>query len=431
MMKLNKIFIFFISALICFISSQLFSLEISLDDYIKKALDTSTEIKNYKDQKEIAKKEYLNTVYQSYIPDVYYTLSSNLYSDTKKFSINDDETSSSLNLSYNLFNNFKDKFTVDFQFIDIAIAEANLWLNVQDTIYNAISRYADLLKNKKMIEVSRSNMESYLDQYEKTKIYYSQGLKSYSDLLKSELNYKDSELFYTQNENLEINSLINFNIAIKDDPVSAKNPLEIVFDESQGIAGIDESIEKGLKNRKEIYIKEKEIEKKEKELKKSYATLYPDTKLDFSYAKNKIFSIGSGEKTYAMSFSLSFPITSGIYTKDKNYYEANIYLAETRRDLDDLKLSIKKEIISAIYQFSYAKKSYEVSKIKAKISNDNLEITKQKYYEGNASVIDLVDAQKDQLNSQTDLANSYYDLYLAMVYYKKVIGEELWKGEGI
>lgn len=415
-----------------FLAAVNLSSEITLESYLKRNIEISHEIKKQQEELESSKRTYLYRLYDMYLPQISYNLSTNLYSDYKKdWGFKKDYSSSYLSISKNLFNNFKDDLNLKNSLINFEISSNNLWLAKQEISYSAINTYINYLKAIKLLEVSKLNKKSYEEQYEKTKSYYNEGLRSYSDLLKSELNLKTAELYYLSQQNYLKNSLMNFNSLYYEDPLKDETPSDIFFDENIKIPGETEAIEKALKNRKEIDTLKKNLKIKEIELEKSKISLYPEFKLDFSYSRHNILNLSDKKDTnYSLSFSMFYPFgPSELINKSAERYGAESEFKQMKRKLNEIEISIKKEVISALLSLSYGIKRYEVAKIKTKISRDNFDIIKQKYSEGKASVIDLIDAQKDELDANTELAESYYELYLSMISLKKAMGEKLWNGE--
>lgn len=402
-----------------------------IDSYIKKALSLSYEVKEEKENLEIAQRDYFSNVSKLYFPEIYYNLGSTLYSDLKtNFSLNKNDFSSKFYLNYNFFNNFKDKLLLEIAYLKKKQAENRLWLKKQEITLDAIKKYCDLLKNYKLLEVMKANEDSYATEYEKSKIYYSQGLRSYSDLLKSELNLKNAQLSTIYAQNLSKTSLMEFNYRIYEKPLTDNIAKEISFDENIEILPLEKAIEEALKSRKELEIYNDDLKIKEKELKKNYIGKFPDIRLDFSYSRSEIFGLGNTpgrNNNYGLVFSLSMPFGASLYDKYKDYSNALIYKERVNREIEQLKLSIEKEVISSYLDLEYAKKKYEVSKTNVEISKMNLEIIKSKYGEGKASVVELIEAQKDDLQAQSNLAESFYEFYKSLVLYNKAIGKQLWK----
>ena len=408
------------------------SAQINIENYVGKNILASHEIKHYEEAAEISKKTYIYSLYETYLPKAEYNFYSTIYSsDKKSFSLEKNYSSSQLIISQNLFNNFNDSINLKTSFLLYKISLNDLWLLKQEISFKSINVYIDYLKATKMLEVSKASEQSYIEEYEKTKNYYNEGLKSYSDLLKSELNMKTAQLYTISRQNYLKNSLMDLNSLYYEDPLKDEKISDIKFEENIELPDENKSIETALENRKEIYNLKKELEIKENSLRKAKIFSYPYLKLDLSYTKNNIFDIsyikGSDSRLF-LSLNYDFG-PSALVSKSNEIFAKKVELEQLKRKLIEEEISIKKEVISSILSLSYSIKRYEVSKIKAKISAENLKIIKEKYAQSKVSIIDLIDAQKDELDAQTELAQSYYDLYLSFMSYKKAIGEKLWKGD--
>lgn len=417
-------------AIIFFFLSSLFAGQFNIDEYVKKSLDLSYSVKEYQENLDIAKSEYISSFSSMYMPSAYYSLSDIPYSDAKtRFSLSTRDMDSQLSLSYKLFNNFYDSIDLKVAFLLRKQAEMNLWLKKQDVAFTAMNKYCNVLKNKKILDVMKVQEKSYQDEYEKSKQYYKEGLRSYSDLLKSELNFKNAQLSSVYYENVYKNSMMDLNYAIYLDPLEKFELSEIVFDENLK-EGMEEAVDYAIKNRKELKISENNIKIKELEFKKKYIGLFPKFSADLGYSRSEMFSIGNSSlknNSYFLKLSMIYTFGNEIFSKNKEYVSSKIYLEREKRNIEELKLSIKKEVISLFLDLNYSFKKYEVSKSNAEISKTNLEIIKQKYSEGKASIIDLIEAQKDDMSAQSNLAESYYNLYLKKAELDKAMGKEIWR----
>jgi len=309
------------------------------------------------------------------------------------------------------------------------LAEDNLWLKKQKLAFNAIQLFCSALKNEKLFEVMKINEKSYEEEYIKSQQYYKIGLRSYSDLLKSELNFKNATLSTFYYENNYKNSLMTLNYNIYEDPLNELNIQSMSEDISfPQLPSIENAINIAIQNRREIKIYQTMIKMKQKEYEKQKISLWPDFSIDLSYSKSEIFSLGpsSPNPYYSLNFSLSLPIGRSYYDRYKDVLEYKYYLNRAERDLFTIKLQIKKEVIENIRAYQYALKKYDLSKTNVEISKNNLEIIKTKYAQGNVSIIDFIEAQKDDLQARSNMSESFYDLYITYYAYKKSIGEQLW-----
>jgi len=414
---------------VCFLFFPSMSFAYDINSYIQKVLSVSNEIKKYEEDLEISKKEYASSLLSLYFPEIYYTLKNTPYSDSqKKIEIKDKNFESVLSLNYNLFNNFKDKISKDASYLAMKLVEDNLWLKKQELAYDAMELFCSALKNEKLLEVMKANEKSYEEEYIRSQQYYKTGLRSYSDLLKSELNYKNamlSTLFY---ENNYKNAIMSLSYKIYEDPLTELSLVPIKDISFPQLPELEKAVDIALANRREIKTYQTMMELKMKEYKKKKIALWPDLKADFSYSDYEIFSLGPSVSapSYYLKLSLSFPLGHSFYDRHKEALEYKYYLNRAGRDLFALKLQIKKEVAENARAYRYALKKYDVSRTNVEISGSNLEIIKTKYAQGNISIIDFIEAQKDDLQAKSNMAESFYDLYLAYYAYKKSIGEQLW-----
>ena len=404
-----------------------------VNSYVKEALASSHEVREKAESLEIQKDEYVSALAGMYLPHIYYTLSDIPYSESRTaFAVKKKEMSSDLSLTYNLFNNFSDKVSLEISKINRTRAGRALWLKKQEITLKAVKKYCEVLKAKRLMGVVKANEASYADEYQKALQYYKEGFKSYSDLLKSDLNLKTAQLSALSSENYYRNSLMDLNYAVYADPQEENLLAELDFDTSLRILPVEESLVTAMGRRQEILLYEENIRIRELEKNRRLKGYLPQLSADLAWSRSELFGLGDvtgRSDAYYLKFSLTMPLGSDLFDRNKDYMSSKIYLEREKRALSELRLSIKKEIISVSLEFFYAKKKYEVSSVKADISRNNLEIIKQKYSEGKASILDLIEAQKDDLSSQSDLAESYYDLYIKAADYGAAVGKQLWSEE--
>ncbi|MEW5951491.1 MAG: TolC family protein [Elusimicrobiota bacterium] len=400
-----------------------------IDSYVKKVLSVSNEIKYYEENLQLKKKASASAFAALYIPSAYYKFSSDLYSSSKKnFSLEKDYSSSDLIFSYDIFSNLSSSFDFKKSKIELDSANRDLWLKKQEVIYSAMKKYCDALKYAKLLEVNKASEKSYADEYEKSSQYYKEGLRSYSDLLKSKLNYKNAKLYSVYSENAYKSSLMELNYGIYEDPLNKNELSDISQEFLEKQLGYEEAVKYAVENRKELQNLKAEEKYLILELKKKTGDYLPLLNLSAQYSRVGIFNFSpapSPKESYLLNLSLKIPFGAELFSKSENYNLAYTALERKRREITEYELKIKKEVLTLALELDYALEKYEVSKTNSEISKNNLEIIKQKYGEGKASVLELIEAQKDDLSAQSGLAESFYDLYLKRAEYKKALGIDL------
>jgi len=428
-MKFLKIFLL---AAVVFPGGEVSAEKLNMRKYISLVHSSSVDVLKCRQEEEIARLEYISKKADFYLPSLAYYLSNSPYSSANnpKWLFKKTGFSSKFSLSYNLFNSFSDDLSLKKARISCRVAQIDLWLAKQNATIKAIWRYTDFLRKKKLLEVYRASEKSYYEQYLKIEKYYNNGLKSYSDLLKSELSYKNAQLSTLRYIKDFTNSKMNFNSLIFTAPMEDVDLSDLKV--SSGVLKtpvLEKGIEEGLRNRPEIERKRLDVEWKKLEIREKKINLLPAVTLDMTYLREYVFGLGEnepGKSNYSLDFVLSFPFGSTTLGKRKDYSSSVFDFESAKKEMEELEIEIKKEIISAWLDLSTEIKKYEVAKIKAKISRDNLDIVKKKYAEGRADIIELAEAQNDDLSAKSELADVYYNLYVKRREYYKAVGRKLW-----
>ncbi len=401
----------------------------TLDSYTKELFSVSHDLKASEESLELAKSDYLYSLASFWLPSVSLSASNTPYSSSgsPRLYFSDSRTSSSLSASLNLFNNFRDKLGLDSSRLSRDGSEVSLFSQRQSLTIEAINNYYGVLRKKQLVSVAKQSLASYEEQYLKAQQYYKEGLKSYSDVLKSELNFRSSQVSELSAEENYRNSVMSFNTSIYRDPEEPADLAEVTGTPDLSMPDLQEDLRYAMANRPDM--KQARISLEQKRISRKLARIgwWPDFSVDASYSRQGVLGLGeTGSPYYSVGASLSLPIGLGTFADRNSNLSASISLAQAERSLLEKELAVKTEIISAWHSRALALKSYEVSKMSADLSAQNLAIVKEKYSQGRASMIELADAQSDEQDSQTSLANAYFDLLLNRISYDKTVGRQVW-----
>ncbi|MBI4656246.1 MAG: TolC family protein [Elusimicrobia bacterium] len=415
------------------ISVSLYADNWTAESYIKSVFTVSNEIKRYEEDALIYKNEYISSLANAFLPAVSIKVSQSPYSNSNepRWNFSRDNTSAATNVSMNLFNGWKDRFDIDKSRINRKMAEKKLWLEKQNMALTSLKTYYRALGKKRLLEVVKTSLKSYEEQYYKVKDYYKNGMKSLSDLLKSELNLRTSQLQEVTAVEGYKNSVMDFNLTLRRQP-----EIEVELQDADENAdrmgpSLEQDIQSALKNRPELELAGIELEKNRISMRKSRINSYPDFSIDASWNRQGIGSIGrpaegTANPTYSIAMTFSVPIGPQTISDRNSVVQAEIELERAKRTLREKELEVRREVISRYFAFLTVAKRHEVSKMKSRISKQNLEIVQEQYNQGRAGIIELAEAQKDDLESQSELADALYNLVIAEAEYKKALGIRLW-----
>lgn len=401
----------------------------TLDSYTKELFSVSHELKQSEESLELAKSDYLYSLASFWFPSVSLSASNTPYSSASspRLYFGSSRTSAGLSASLNLFNNFKDKLGLDSSRLSRDSSEVSLFSEKQTLTIGALNTYYDVLRKKQLVKVAKESLASYEEQYARAQQYYKEGLKSYSDVLKSELNFRSSQLSELSSEESYRNSVMAFNTSVYRDPEEPAELAEVGGTPDLSMPDLQEDLRYALEHRPDVRQARIALEQRRISRKLARIGWWPDFSVDASYSRQGLFGLGvTGSPYYSVGAGLSLPIGLGTFSDRNSNLSAAISLAQAERSMLEKELSVKTEIISAWHSRALALKSYEVSKMSADLSSQNLAIVKEKYGQGRASMIELADAQSDDQSSQTSLANAYFDLLLNRISYDKTVGRQVW-----
>lgn len=425
--------IFISAALLLVLNLGLHAETWTLERYVREARASSSDLKKAAESVELSSAEYVSALASFYLPTVYLSASNSPYSvyNSPRLELEKANTSAGVTASLNLFNNFKDRAALDSARLSRASAENALWKERQGVTVNALVTYYDVLRKKRLLEVVRTGLKSYEEQYEKTRQYYKDGMKSYSDVLKSEINLRSSQLQEVTSVESYKNALMDFHLFLFRPPRGEAELEDASYAAAVAPPEPEKDLAWALENRVEVKLARLELGVGELRLKKDRLEMWPNLSADAYYSRDGIGSWGrpaAGGVTpvYYLKLSLTVPLGPETFSDRRNLLASSVGLLRLRRALDELKLRVEREVFSKAMALETALKTYEVSRMKADISRQNLDIIKEKYGTGQAGIIELGEAQNDNLSSQSELANALYDLLLARAYYDSAVGRQLW-----
>lgn len=150
----------------------------------------------------------------------------------------------------------------------------------------------------------------------------------------------------------------------------------------------------------------------------------PALQAGFSLNNNSqdIFGARSNHTNYSLGLSLNVPI--GFVGVD-NYYNIQISkldLVNSYMGFEDTLRSIRQKVLNIRTELALQFESIKISEGNLKIAKERLDITSKKYDIGNATSLELSDAQDAYLSAQINDTTYRYDYQLNQYSYKRALG---------
>lgn len=337
-------------------------------------------------------------------------------------------------VSWNLFNGFKDTLDVRTTRLDRDISEQSLQTERQARALGALRSYYGLLLRDQLLEVARENLKAQRQQYELTLAQYNHGMKSLSDLLKTETDWRTSELNLQTAEAERRLALFRFNVLIEADEDAEAAFGDTLSLDTTTFPLLEEGLRRALVERPEMRRNRLQLDRADVAYRRSNLDAWPSLALDFDLThpysvlyEERAGPFGVGSTQYGFTLRLSLPASFNVYSQAKDVEAARARWRRSRHDHEALRRQIREEVYESYLGLLRAVRSYEISVRKEDISRQNLDLVYEQYEQGSADVIRLSQAQLDYVNARTERMRAFHDASLGRASYLQSIGEPIWR----
>jgi outer membrane protein len=320
----------------------------------------------------------------------------------------DTDATFSAEVSYNLFNGFKNSSDRNSSKFLSQSSKYSLNALKQDIILNTKIAYINYLDKQNALETYNSAYNLFQEQYDDSKNRYEQGLIAKNDLLQVQVNMSSAKQ----------------NVAkAKGDLKTSKNSLsnilggmdlssETIEKLSSSTLKVSDYDRKLLDNRSEIQALNMNLESIKQQKKSIKSSFYP--KVDASISHNQYYEDISDYKNQNIaSLSASWNLYNGGYDDAKgNIYRTRYLKAKTQ--LEKTKLDIKLQYENAISNLKVAIENLNTASLSQEQAEENYQIIKNRFDEGVSTSTDLTDANYLLTQAKQGLSRAYFDKFLAI-----------------
>lgn len=408
--------------------------------YVRSVLEASPEVLAARETALRSGHELKSQYAKAFFPTLSFTgtlepakLDANARFSFASWRLNANDLTLSPGLSWNLFNSFTDSLAVKSTRLARDASEEELRARVQDRALAGLRAYYGLLLRASLVSVNEANRRAQAEQYELTQDRYRHGMKSLSDLLKTETDWRTSELNVEGADAERRLALFRFNQLIdlpEDRPAAFPETLALG---TTAPPDLNAGLRQALLERPELRRNRLELERADAALKLARIRAGPTLALDFDLANRQPLAYGltapawgANSAVYGFALKLALPSSFNLYSQVHDYRAARAVWRISRHDHESLRRRVREEVYDAHIGLSRALRSYEIALRKEEISKQNLEIVYAEYSQGSADVIRVSQAQLDFVNAQTERMRAFHDANIDYAEYRRAIGVPLW-----
>lgn len=402
------------------------------ETYVAAYLAESPRLKERANSLKSAQNTYKNAFTNAFLPTFSFGASADkTYNRYNRLSSWDDlnhaSSSARAQGGWNLFNSGKDALAYKSASLDWQTAQIEFEDSVQNFVLEAVQTYYDLLLGEKLLKVYKDDLQVAQKQYEQDKILYENGLKTRSDLLSSETNWRSSQLSLFSAQNDYENALKNFNIALNR-PVESKAVLdETISEELPSLPSLDTDLTAALAHRYDARMRRLSLRQSDVTKTINNLNTLPSVFVDLFASTGRGFNSHElWEYNYGISAGISFDI--GFFYLNKYRDRQNIRLSNENAHLEyeQFLRSLRDAVVEARNALLLKMRSLEISKLRLQAAEQKFEATQLKYKNGLMSATDLTVARQEMISAQVNYATLMCELTISRLRYRYALGEQIY-----
>ncbi len=317
----------------------------------------------------------------------------------------------SLKYTQNLFNGFSTTYQVKEQEHRTASSAYSYIEKVNDTSFETVNTYLQVMRNQELLETARENVEINTEIFEKVKKLYDAGLTTLSEVnkIESSLALSKSNLVVQENTILDVSYNFQRVLGRYMNPETMSKPtLNITLPATQ-----EEATQFAMQNNPSLLVSEYNIKLAQATNSEKRSAFYPKIDIEISQSMNKNLSAIEGEdnRFRAMAY-LSYNIFNGF--SDSADLQKSI--SQVNQEIES-KNNLRRQVIEGL-NLSWAadvKLQEQLVHLEdyKKFSLKTLTLYAKEYDLGRRSLLDLLSSQNDFIASKAQIINTEYSMLFA------------------
>jgi outer membrane protein TolC len=403
-------------------------------EYVKQTIAASPEVRQAEESLLSADDAYKSLLASVALPSLSFSWNDSLYGDDPARGVfhglrlkrNDQTTTTGAN--WNLFNGFKDVYSVKVSVESRDSAAVSLRLAKEVRALAAIQAYYNLVANKRLVEVARVDLASQEEQFHQTEAQYRAGMKGLSDLYKSETEWRSSQVRMISAESAYKSSLEPFNSLIGRAPWT---DTELASDLQPGtteLPNLEEDAARLPERLPELAVALKSVEKARLAEKQSLLGVLPSLTANASWNRADPEGAGlwTGRASQQIGLLFSLPVGFNGVKQVYDYKAARSALRSAQASYDLTLRSSRDSLFSAYIALEASLKTYSLSLRQEEIAAKGEEIVEEQYNQGATDALRMAQARTDLLNARVQSATALQGIYLNRAAYRRAAGVSLW-----
>lgn len=434
---------------------------LNIDDCVNLALQNSPKIKKARYNYKLSKGN-LGIAKSGYFPTIGigtgYNVSEN---HTDRFDSKSDIYSAEASINQLIWNFGKTNANIRMYNFNRIASIYDFENTVLDTIFTVKTNYYGVLAAKSTVDINRANVEINERNYQRTKAYFDEGIKSKIDLVNAEVYLSDSKVTLVNSEKQYQNALVKLNNSMyvafapeyeientesfnfrynytpvnlekiddKSDLSNLPEDVDNAFLTSQ-VEKIsildnykfepfpytfDEAVKLAYKNRPDLKAYDATLNAMKESLKYTKREYLPEISAKAGY--------GYRDEYNSNSFNVGLNLSSSVNIKGQKHRvdNAKVQVDIAENEIDMLKQDIYFEVQNLYINMAELEKQIPLLAVKVKQTLENFELADGRYAVGLGDYIELQDAKVNYNNAQVNYVQAVYNYNVARANLEKAV----------
>jgi len=296
-------------------------------------------------------------------------------------------------------------------------------------VLNVTGAYLDVLRTRELIKVYEKTLESSQAQVESVQERYNLGAVAKTDVLRAETRAGNDKINLLQQRNRFDQMERNLNVAMGRSPMAEIVLPEFTFQEPD-VPEITAAKKTALNNSKTLQELELNISQSRIFLNMAKSNFLPDLGGFFSYDRTgyrpqDLYSDFDKNWSYTVGVTLSIPIynaSSGGMKTRPLIQRRQAELSIAQKNYTDAKLQIESQVENLIQQLKTYSEIIELNTLNLQSAEEDLRLARERYNVGQATLLDVLDAQANLTNAQQILVYAKFDAQNVEAQLHRVMG---------
>ena len=321
--------------------------------------------------------------------------------------------------SFTLFNGLSNIANISQASDNLKANEYSIAKQKQDIVYSTTDFYYTVLNNEELMKVRDENVKYFQKLLETVQERNKLGAVTLADVYTSQVQLGNAELSSIQQQNIyetSLASLLNYLALNVLDEYTLIDPFgkDKVIDTDSYLKDFDEisiMVKAAMENRYDYKSQLLTLSAAQSGVTSARGGIYPSLTGSYNYgSQSSVYSNLWNDKFFNVGFTLSVPLFSN-FNVDNAIQLAKVTELNADEDLRSLERQIKIDIKQSYLDFTAAKKTLDVAVKNVIAAGETQKINQERYNLGSATILDILQANRDYTDAQRNQINAVYDFY--------------------